>query len=315
MVGVLKAVFIGTPPFAVPVLEALVSAGHEVAAVYSRPDRPSGRGKRTSPTPVKAAALAMDIPVSQPPSLKPRDVQVELEALAPDVIVVAAYGLFLPEEVLDLPRYSCLNIHPSLLPKLRGPSPVSTAIVDGETTTGVTIMVMDEGVDTGPILAQRETPIGESETAEALTARLFEMGARLLVEVLPAWAEGRIQASPQDESQATMTRLLSREDARIDWRMSAEQIARRVRGHAPWPGTHTSWGGRMLKIIEASPYDRPAAGRPGKVDESGAGDRIDVSTGRGTLRVTRLQLEGRRAAGAREFLLGNVSILGAQLDS
>ena len=305
----------GTPAIAVPVLEALVSAGCEVVAAYSRPDRPSGRGRRTSPTPVKAAALAMDIPVFQPPSLKPRDVQAELEALAPDVIVVAAYGLFLPGEVLDLPRYSCLNIHPSLLPKLRGPSPVSTAIVDGETTTGVTIMMMDEGVDTGPILAQQETPIGESETAEALTARLFEMGARLLVEVLPDWAEGRIQASPQDESQATVTRLLSREDGRIDWSEGADRIARRVRGFTPWPGTHTYWDGRMLKIIEATPGDRPAADRPGRVAESGTGDRIDVSTGRGTLRVSRLQLEGRRAASAREFLQGNGSIAGAHLGS
>lgn len=309
----MRIVFMGTPVFAAPVLEAVVSAGHEVAAVYSRPDRPSGRGKRTSPTPVKAAALAMDIPVRQPPSLKPLDVRAELAALAPDVIVVAAYGLFLPREVLDLPRHSCLNIHPSLLPKLRGPSPVSTAIVDGETTTGVTIMVMDEGVDTGPVLAQRRTPIGEGETAEGLTARLFETGARLLVEALPDWAGGRTQASPQDESQATITRLLSREDGRIDWSEGADRIARRVRGYTPWPGSHTYWDGRMLKIIEASPGDRPAADRPGRVAESSAGDRIDVSTGRGTLRVGRLQLEGRRAASAREFLQGNGSIAGAHL--
>lgn len=309
----MRVVFMGTPAFAVPVLEALVSAGCEVVAAYSRPDRPSGRGRRTSSTPVKAAAEAMDIAVFQPPSLKAPKVQAELEALAPDVVVVAAYGLFLPGDVLDLPRHSCLNIHPSLLPKLRGPSPVSTAIVDGETTTGVTIMVMDEGVDTGPILAQREIPIGGSETAEQLTSRLFEMGARLLVEVLPDWAEGRIQASPQDGSQATITRLLSREDGRIDWGEDAEQIARRVRGFTPWPGSHTYWDGRMLKIIEATPGDRPAAGRPGRVAESSAGDGIHISTGRGTLRVSRLQLEGRRAAGAREFLQGNGSIAGAHL--
>ena len=305
----------GTPAFAVPVMEALVSAGHEVAAAYSRPDRPSGRGRRTSPTPVKAAAEEMGILSCQPSSLKALSVQAELDALGPDVIVVAAYGLFLPGEVLDLPAHSCLNIHPSLLPKLRGPSPVSTAIVDGETTTGVTIMVMDEGVDTGPILAQREIPIGESETAEGLTARLFEMGARLLVEVLQDWAEGRIQASPQDESQATFTRLLSREDGRIDWSEGADRIARRVRGYTPWPGSHTYWDGRMLKIIAASPGARPAADRPGRIAESSAGDRIDVSTGRGTLRVSRLQLEGRRAASAREFLQGNGSILGAHLGS
>ncbi len=305
----------GTPGFAVPVLEALVSAGHEIAAAYSRPDRPSGRGKRTSPTPVKSAASSMGIPVVQPPSLKAHEVQRDLAALAPDVIVVAAYGLFLPREVLELPRLSCLNIHPSLLPKLRGPSPVSTAIVDGETTTGATVMVMDEGVDTGPVLAQRQTPIGDRDTAEALTVRLFELGARLLVEVLPDWAEGRIQARSQDESQATNTSLLTREDGRIDWEMSAAQIARRVRGYAPWPGTYTYWDGKMLKIIEASPHDARLGDRPGTVIGPGSGGWIDISTCDGTLRVSRLQLEGRRAASARDFLQGNGSIVGAQLGS
>ncbi len=305
----------GTPGFAVPVLEALVSAGYEVAAVYSRPDRPSGRGKRTSPTPVKAAASGMGIPVFQPLSLKSSEVQREMAVLSPDVIVVAAYGLFLPREVLDLPSHSCLNIHPSLLPRLRGPSPVSTAIVEGETTTGVTIMVMDEGVDTGPVLAQRRTPIGEGETAEVLTSRLFQMGARLLVEVLPDWVEGRIRARPQDESDATITRLLTRDDGRIDWRMSAEQIARRVRGYAPWPGTHTYWSGKTLKIIEASHDDRGDAKRPGTVVKPDDGDLIAIATGDGTLGVSRLQLEGRRESNARDFLQGNGSIVGAQLGS
>ena len=311
----MKIVFMGTPGFAVPVLEVLVSAGHEIAAAYSRPDRPSGRGKRTSPTPVKEAASAMGIPVVQPPSLRPLEVQRYMAALAPDVIVVAAYGLFLPSEVLELPRHACLNIHPSLLPKLRGPSPVSTAIVEGETTTGVSIMQMDEGMDSGPVLAQRETTVGESETAETLTARLFESGARLLVEVLPNWSEGRIHVRPQDESQATVTRLLTREDGRIDWEMSAEQIARRVRGYAPWPGTYTHWGGRMLKIIEASHDHRAATGPPGSVSRSDAGDLVDIATGDGTLSVSRLQLEGRRASIARDFLLGNAPIVGAQLGS
>ena len=305
----------GTPAVAVPVLEAVVSAGHEVAGVYSRPDRPSGRRRRTSPTPVKTAASAMGLPVRQPPSLKSLEVQRELAALAPDVIVVAAYGLFLPRALLDLPTHSCLNVHPSLLPKLRGPSPVSTAIVDGETTTGVTIMLMDEGVDSGPVLAQRQTPIGEYETAEALTARLFEMGADLLVEVMPDWVDGRIEAQPQEESRATNTRLLTKGDGRIDWRMSAEQIVRRIRGYMPWPGTYTYWSDKMLKVIEAYSDDQDDANPPGTVVESDAGDRIIISTGRGTLRVSRLQLEGRRPASAREFLQGNVSILGARLDS
>jgi methionyl-tRNA formyltransferase len=176
-------------------------------------------------------------------------------------------------------------------------------------------MVMDEGVDTGPVLAQHRTPIGECETAEALTVRLFGMGARLLVEVLPDWAEGRIRARPQDESQATNTSLLTREDGRIDWEMSAPQIARRVRGYAPWPGTYTYWDGRMLKIIEASPHDARVGDRPGTVIGPGSGGWIDISTGDGTLGVSRLQLEGRRAASARDFLLGSASIIGAQLGS
>ena len=305
----------GTPGFAVPVLEPLVSAGHDVAAVYSRPDRPSGRGKRTSPTPVKEAASAMGIPVRQPPSLKSLEVQREMAGLAPDVIVVAAYGLFLPTGVLGLPRHSCLNIHPSLLPKLRGPSPVSTAIVEGETTTGVSIMQMDEGMDSGPVLAQRQTPIGGSETAETLTARLFEMGADLLLEVLPDWVEGSIDGQPQDESCATSTRLLTRSDGKIDWNEGADQIARQVRGYTPWPGAHTHWAGRMLKILDASPGRQAAKGCPGTVTESDAGDRIDISTGGGTLSVNRLQLEGRRASSARDFLQGNGPILGAQLGS
>ena len=311
----MRFVFMGTPAFAVPVLEALVSGGHEVVAVYSRPDRPSGRGRRMSPTPVKSAACEMGLPVRQPPSLKSLDAQSELAALAPDVIVVAAYGLFLPRAVIDLPPHSCLNVHPSLLPKLRGPSPVSTAIVDGETSTGVSIMQLDEGMDSGPVLAQRRTPIGESETAEALTARLFEMGADLLVEVLPDWAAGRIRARPQDESRATTTRLLTREDGRIDWSLSAERIACRVRGYARWPGAYTYWGGRMLKVLDASPDERVAPGRPGTVAESADDDRIEIATGHGTLRVTRLQLEGRRPASARDFLLGNGAIIGAVLGS
>ena len=304
----------GTPGFAVPVLEALVSAGHRVAAVYSRPDRPSGRGKKTLPTPVKAAASEMGLPVLQPPSLKSLDVQHEVAAQAPDVIVVAAYGLFLPRSVLDLPTHSCLNVHPSLLPKLRGPSPVSTAIVDGETTTGVTIMLMDEGVDSGPVLAQRRTPIRECETAETLTARLFEMGASLLVEALPEWADGHVQAHPQDESCATVTRLLTRADGRIDWKTSADEIARRVRGYSPWPSAYTYWGGRMLKLLDATPDERTTSDRPCMVIDSDAGDRIDISTGHGTLRVTSLQLEGRRPTSARDFLQGNRSIVGALLD-
>ena len=306
----------GTPAFAVPVLDALLEAGHEVAAAYSRPDRPSGRDKRTTPTPVKAAAAARGLRVRQPPSLKSRPVHDEIAALAPEVIVVAAYGLILPKAVLDLPDYSCLNVHPSLLPRFRGPSPVASAIVEGETTTGVTIMQIDEGVDSGPVVAQRETRIEEDETAEVLTSRLFELGAELLVDVLPDWAAGRVEARPQDESQATTTRLLTREDGRIDWTMSADWVARQVRGYTPWPGAYTYWGGKVLKVLGACSGGLPSGGRPpGTVIETARGDRLGVVTGDGVLTVSRLQVEGRRPAAAGDFVRGHRAILGAVLGS
>ncbi len=305
----------GTPAFAAPVLDALVEAGHEVAAVYSRPDRPAGRGKRTAPTPIKAAASARGLPICQPPSLKPSAVCDQIAALAPDVIVVAAYGLLLTRAVLDTPAHSCLNIHPSLLPRFRGPSPVASAIVEGETVTGVTVMQMDEGLDSGPVVAQLETEIGADETADALTARLFELGAGLLVEALPDWAAGRIEARAQDDALATTTKMLTREDGRIDWTMSADAIARRVRGYTPWPGAYTRWRGRTLKILAASPMRQSAGDRaPGAVFES-ASAPICVAAGDGALAVIRLQLEGRRPASARDFALGNGAIIGAALGS
>lgn len=309
----MRVVFMGTPEPALPVLSALLQAGHDVAAVYTRPDRPSGRARMPSDPPVKRFAAERGVPVFQPASLRHASVNEGLAALSPDVIAVAAYGIFLPAATLDLPPLGCLNVHPSLLPLYRGPSPVASAVLNGDFVTGVTIMKLDRGMDTGPVVARRETAIGPAEDAEALTQRLFRMGGDLLVEVLPMWERGDIQAQPQDDSQATTTRLLTREDGRVDWTLDAGRIARQVRAFQPWPGSFTMWGGRLLKITEAAAADtEPVAAKPGLM-LSLPDDALGVNTGAGVLVILRLQLEGGRAVAAAEFLRGHADIVGSTL--
>jgi len=295
----------GTPEIAAPVLEALLEAGHEVLGVHTRTDRPAGRGKRPTASPVKEFALERGLPVFQPASLRTGAAQRELAELSPELIVVAAYGLFLPGAVLSLPPFGCLNVHPSVLPRYRGPSPVAAAILSGDPSTGVTVIKLDEGMDSGPIVALRETEIGPEENAEGLTARLFRLGAEVLVEVMPDWAAGRLQATPQDESLATTTRLLSREDGEIDWELGADRIARQVRAYHPWPGGYTRWQGKLLKIIEASVSEAadttPAS--PGQVVSLPSGG-LGIAASEGVLEIRRIQMEGRRAADAREFVRG-----------
>ena len=313
--GGLRAVFMGTPVFASPVLDALLEGGHQVVGVYTRPDRGAGRGRHTASSPVKLLALERGLSVFQPASLR-RDpaARAQMADLEPDVIVVAAYGLLLPEETLRLPALGCLNVHPSLLPRHRGPSPVASAILAGDPDAGVTLILLDQGMDTGPIVAQRSTPLGERETTEVLTDRLFRMGAELLLETLPGWASGDVQPRRQDESRATATRLLKREDGEIDWSRPVLDIWRQVRAMHPWPGTFTRWQGRTLKIIEARPSDsaKAAGDEPGLVV---ATDRsaIGVVAGDGVLKIERLQMEGRRAVGADEFLRGYRDFLGSHL--
>ena len=310
----LRVVFMGTPAFAVPALRALVVRGHVVAGVYTQPDRRAGRGQKLTASPVKIFAEEHGLPVFQPRSLR-QDVAAarsELADLAPDVVIVAAYGLFLPDEVLRLPRLGCLNIHPSLLPRHRGPSPVATAILDGDETSGVTIMLLDEGMDTGPILAQRETRISADETAEELTERLFELGSELLVDTLDQWGREQILPTPQNNDDASVTRRLQREDGRIDWSQSADSIARRVRAFTPWPGTFTVWRGKTVKILRGSPVDGALSGTPGTVvrlDDS----TIAVLTGSGAVEVQSLQIEGRRAMSATDFVRGYGDFVGSTL--
>ena len=303
----------GTPAFAVPALNALVEMGCTMSGVYTQPDRPKGRSKTPVPSPVKVRAMELGLDLFQPESLRNLDVAEGIRALNPDVIVVAAYGKFLPFEVLSIPPHGCLNIHPSLLPLYRGPSPVVTAIMDGRTETGVSLMLLDEGMDTGPIVAAEEAPIGLHDTADVLTARLFELGARILRARLQDWVDGRIQAVPQSETDATTTRLLKREDGRADWTSTAIELDRKLRAFTPWPGLYTSWGGKTLKIIAAHAVDSFDAGTPGLVVTLEGDATLGVVTGSGILGLELLQLEGRRVQSAREFLVGYPDFPGSLL--
>ena len=312
-----RLVFMGSPWFAVPVLEALADwPGVEIAGVVTPPDRPSGRGRQSQPPPVKSCALERGTPVFQPDSLRSQAAQQQLAALAADVIVVAAYGKLLPPPVLALPPRGCLNLHPSLLPRHRGPTPVPASILNGDTITGVTLMQLDRGMDTGPIVAQTEYPLTGAETADELTAALFKLGARLLLDNLEIWMDGGLTARPQDATSATVTKRLDRNDGRADWGMSADVLDRRRRAFTPWPGLFTQWEGRTLKLLDSTPLPAPAPADslPGQVvDGASWGDSLAVVTGDGLLGLERLQLEGRRAVTTREFLAGFPRIKGSVL--
>ena len=317
----MRVAFMGTPQYAVPVLERLMSLGGcQVVAVYTPPDRPRGRGREVECSPVKQAAMTMGLPVLQPQSFRSPEAQAELAALAPDVIVVAAYGRLLPPPVLEGPHHGCLNIHPSLLPKYRGPSPVVTAILDGAATTGVSLMLLDEGMDTGPIVAQQERPLTGQETAESLTQDLFRAGAELLVSSLAPWIAGALAATPQDDSQATVTRKLERADGAADWRLPAAELERRQRAFTPWPGLYTQWQGKSLRLLEVVGLDEPqgstspATGAPGVVVGLESGEcPAGVTTGKGILGLRLVQLEGRRATSAEAFLRGYPDFIGSRL--
>ena len=307
----LRIVFMGTPVFAVKPIAALLDRGHEIVGVYTRPDRRAGRGRGLSAPPVKTFAEKRGIPVFQYEILTP-DAVSQLANLAPDAVAVAAYGVFLPKAALDLPRLGCLNIHPSLLPKHRGASPVATSILEGDQTTGATVMLIDEGMDTGPILAQRRTRIMPSERADALTDRLFDMGAALLTETLDDWSAGRLVPVPQDDSAATITRRLTREDGRIDWTESAAALVRKARAFHPWPGTFTAWCGKNLKIWQARAADSEgASAKPGTVFRMKSGGTA-VACGEGALELTETQLQGGRRLPTADFSAGR-DFIGAVL--
>jgi methionyl-tRNA formyltransferase len=309
----LRLVFMGSPRFAVPPLEYLLAEKYQVAAVYTQPDQLAGRGRSLLASPVKQAAAARGLRVVQPASLKAAGALERLKGLEPDVIVVAAFGQILPRSVLALPRLGCINIHPSLLPRFRGASPVASAILAGEDFTGVSIMVMDEGLDTGPVLARAQTPISPGDTTGSLTARLSWLGAWLLGEVLVGWSRGELTPRPQNDDEATYCNPIAKGEGEIDWRLPAADIWRRVRAFNPWPGCYTRWRGKSLKIIEAAPLDEASPAKAGEVValESKAG--FGVATGDGILGVYRVQLEGKKAMSAGEFLRGQREFIGAVL--
>ena len=302
----------GTPHFAVPALDTLAfNPGIDMVAVYTPPDRRRGRGQVLEPSPVKARALELEIPVCQPPTFRNPDVVDEFSQLKPELVVVVAYGRLLPAEVLEIPRFGCLNLHPSLLPRHRGPSPVPGAILSGDDTTGVTLMLLDEGMDSGPIIAQRARDIRPEDDAEKLTADLFHDGAALLSETLPAWLSGEVDARPQDDALATFTSKMERADGLADWGRTAEFLWRQQRAYTPWPGLHTAWQGKELKLLAVSPLTSGNAD-PGAVVHAD-GDRLAVGTGEGLLEIRRLQLEGRRPAEPDDFVRGYPDFLGARL--
>lgn len=319
----LRIIYMGTPYFAVPALAMLIEQaapgkllpeGYEIVTVITRPDKPAGRGHGVAYSPVKQLALEHGIPVWQPGSFKKAANSAALAEYHADLYIVAAFGQILPQSVLDQPRYGTLNIHASLLPRHRGADPIAEAILQGDRETGVSIMLLDAGVDTGPVLSKSSIALSGDETTGTLTGTLAELGAEALHEVLPRWIAGEITPQPQDSDKATHTRMLTKEDGIIDWQRPAAVLSRKVRAYQPWPGAFTHWKGKLLKVLSARPL---SVELPGKAVPGTVGVREDVghkvlavTTGSGLLLVRQLQLEGKKALSAEDFLRGYNQIVG-----
>ena len=299
----MRIVFLGSGAFALPCFAALLDAGHDVAALVTQPDKERGRGRRLAPPPLKPAAERRGVPVLQPPRIKDPAAREELRRLSPELQVVVAYGQILPRSVIEIAPRGTVNVHASLLPRLRGAAPIQWAIANGETETGVTTMLIDEGLDTGPILLARPTPIGAEETAADLEPRLARLGAEVLLETVAGLAAGTLVPRPQDDPRATLAPLLKKEDGRLDWSCPAPALSRRVRGFHPWPGTYTSHDGRLVKVLRTR-EEAPGPGEPGVVVSVGR-DGLVVGCGDGTrLRLLEVQPENRRAMAASAFVAG-----------
>jgi methionyl-tRNA formyltransferase len=311
MVSAMRIVYMGTPEFAVPALERLACGEHRVEAVYAGLDKPAGRGREVVPPPVKKRALELGLEVRQTASLRSRGAVAALEALQPDVIIVASFGLILPPQVLAIPPYGCINLHPSLLPRYRGPTPIPTAILAGDDITGASIMLMDEGIDSGPVLAQRTVPIEPVDTTRSLTDKLAVISADLLMETLPLWLSRSIAPRPQRREEATYTKMLGKNDGKIDWHLPAVELWRRVRAFYPWPAAFTSWNGKGMRILEALPQTGQLD-EPGRVLDLGCGE-VGVQAGEGILKLVKVQLEGKREMPIEEFVRGQRSFAGSML--
>jgi methionyl-tRNA formyltransferase len=299
-----RIVFFGTPSFAIATLQDLLRGPDKVVGVVTQPDREKGRGRKVVISPVKEVALRHGLTPLQPEKAKAEAFHEAMKSLQPDLIVVVAYGQILPRSVLDIPKFGAVNVHASLLPKYRGAAPIAWAILNGEKITGVTTMVMDEGMDTGDILLQAETPIGSGETCETLHDRLASLGAQLLSETLEKKKSGSVRPIPQDHSKATYAPPLKKEDGHIDWKREAEEIDRQVRAFNPWPGAFTKLGGLLLKVYKGEVREKTPSEKAGTVVWVGS-DFIEVETGKGSYLLKEIQLEGRRRMAIREFLSGH----------
>ena len=300
----MKIIFAGTPEFAIPTLQKLIDSKHEVVAVYTQPDRPAGRGRKLTPPPVKVLALQHGLPVMQPKTLRDNESQRALAELQPDVMVVVAYGLLLPQAVLDIPRYGCINIHPSLLPRWRGAAPIQHTLLAGDKETGVTIMQMNAGMDAGPILQQSKSAINTQETSGDLHDRLSHEGGELLLDTLKKLSANNISPQAQDEKSVTLATKFNKQDAKIDWSQSANQITNQIRAFNPWPVAHTNWSDISLRIWQAEPIPEQSSCPPGTLVKINP-DSMDIACGDGMLRVLAVQLPGKTKQAFADFARGH----------
>ncbi len=299
----MKIVFMGTPDFAAGALKSLIEAGHEITAVVTQPDKAKGRSQELLPPPVKVVALEHGIPVLQPVRIKrPEEVE-KLKQYPADIYVVAAFGQILSQEILDIPEYGCLNIHASLLPKYRGASPIQHVIIDGEEKTGITIMQMDAGLDTGDMLYQKEIAISPKDTYASLHDKLMVLGGEAIVEALPLLEQGKLVPRKQEDALSCYAHLIDKTMGKLDFTKSAEILDRLIRGLNPWPSAYTTYHGKQLKVWEAEPVESPKAGKPGEI-LAVEKDAVLVAAGSGALRITSLQLSGKKRMSAHDFLLG-----------
>ncbi|EMP54593.1 methionyl-tRNA formyltransferase [Marinobacter santoriniensis NKSG1] len=303
-----RIVFAGTPDFAAVALRALLATHHEIVAVYTQPDRPAGRGRKPSSSPVKQVAEAHSLAIRQPESLKTADAREAMAALDPDVMIVAAYGLILPADVLTIPSHGCLNIHASLLPRWRGAAPIQRAIAAGDSETGITIMQMDEGLDTGDMLLKSITAIESGDTGGSLHDRLADMGGAAIVKAMDLLEKGELTGEAQNDERACYARKLTKEEGHLDWQADANALERLIRAFNPWPGTYAELDGQRIRIHQAGVLPESSDQPPGRVLRRNR-DGIDIACGEGVLRVTRLQLPGARTQTANDLINGGKQLL------